>query len=105
MGYIMGRTFTSKETRDRVWRKTKIGHRRTSHNTVLHPAYVEDWSGPEKAENGFGNQHYNRRHSVLYHIEYTREDLEKAGNVFDQIFGQGDPRFDEIACILTGGKR
>ena len=38
-------------------------------NQLLHPQYVDDFTGPERADTGFGNTVYKTLFGVLYIIE------------------------------------
>jgi hypothetical protein len=37
-------------------------------NQLLHPQYVEDFTGPEKLDTGFGNTVYKTHFGVIYKI-------------------------------------
>ena len=43
-------------------------HRTTSHGSLLHPQYIEDFPNKEHYESDLGNSHYKMPHSKLYTV-------------------------------------
>jgi hypothetical protein len=75
----MDRLFQTKEARDQAYRDllaqgiAKRDITRTSHrNQLLHPMYVEDYTGLEKHDTGFGNTVYKTHFAVLYVLRVWR---------------------------------
>jgi len=66
-------TFMRKENRDKRARELRAqGHkvRKSSwRNQLVHPAYIEDFAGPEAQDTGFGNTVYKTHFSALYCVE------------------------------------
>lgn len=67
----MEKLFMSREKRDEAWREAggKDGVRGRVTGQQLHPMYVEDFTGPEKEQTGFGNTVYRTYFAVLYTLE------------------------------------
>lgn len=70
--------FQSKQNRDEKFKAVKAAdkHNRfrkySIRSQLLHPQYVEDFTGPEKNETGFGNTVYKTHFGVLYGIEEVK---------------------------------
>jgi hypothetical protein len=64
--------FQSKENRDARFKEMKAAGQRVRKssitNQLLHPQYVEDFTGPEKLDTGFGNTVYKTHFGVIYKI-------------------------------------
>ena len=69
----MKELYQSKEKRDARYKELlaagKKVRRRSTGPQQIHPAYVEDFEGPEKADTGFGNVVYKTYFKQLYCVE------------------------------------